>query len=271
MTILWMMLWACQAAPAQNEPHPPPSTGQEAPEVRALSAPGAHAPAGTPIRQAFPPPAGFIRVPPSEFAQYAQSLPVSRHGTPLLAYDGRPIHGHTHRVLDVPMVPGDLQQCADAILRVRADWLRQAGGDVSFYSTSGEPMPWTRYLAGERGVADGNRLSWEKGHPPATWDEYLASVFDVAGTASLAERETLPASTPKPGDVVVEPGFPGHAVLIVDVATRGDDTVVLVIESFMPAQDVHVELGPVDGWWDWADGVALPHWPLERTMLRRWR
>ncbi len=75
---------------------------------------------------------------------------------------------------------------------------------------------------------------------------------------------------PRAGDVLVRGGFPGHAVLLLDVATRGDETFVLVGEGYMPAQSFHVELGPVDGWWAWDDGVDLGHWDLRGGTLRRW-
>jgi hypothetical protein len=43
----------------------------------------------------------------------------------------------------------------------------------------------------------------------------------------------------------------------------------LVGEGYMPAQNFHVETGPVSGWWPWRDGVKLDHWTLSKSTLRR--
>jgi hypothetical protein len=174
------------------------------------------------------------------------------------------------RVIDLPLVAGDLQQCADTALRLRAEWLRETGQPVMFHATSGDPMPWSRYEAGERAWADGNRLRW-KSASPASWDSYLRALFTWAGTASLAERDTLPDSEPDPGDVVVQPGFPGHAIILLDVARSDTTTWVLVGQGYMPAQSLYVDPGPVDGWFVWDDHLELSTWPLDTDRLRRWR
>ena len=57
------------------------------------------------------------------------------------------------------------------------------------------------------------------------------------------------------------------------VAVRGDDTFFLIAESYMPAQDFHIERGPVDGWWRWdAQGTMdLRTWTFSAADLRRFR
>jgi len=244
----------------------PPDEGVAVPIVEVAPA-GAAGPST--IALAFPPPAGAERVAAEGFGASLRDLPVRAADVRVHTYDGRVV-GHDGRVIDLPLVPGDLQQCADSILRVRAEWLRAHGEAVSFHATSGTPLPWSRFEAGEKVVLDGNDLRWTTG-PKATWDQYLAVVFTWAGTASLAERETRTDDHPDPGDLLVDPGFPGHAVLLLDVARSADATYVLVGEGYMPAQDFHVEIGPEAGWWRWSDGVALPHWNLPASTLRTWR
>ena len=91
-----------------------------------------------------------------------------------------------------------------------------------------------------------------------------------AGTRSLAAYETDPVKGPPvPGDLLVSPGSPGHAVLLLDVATRGEETFVLIGEGFMPAQNFHVEIGPHEGWWRWDEGVRLHHWDLRGSGVHR--
>lgn len=224
----------------------------------------------TPIPDAFPPPDGAVRAEADAFGTWLRTQTVAEPDRPVRTHDGREV-GHRARVVDLPMVPGDLQQCADSVIRLRAQWLKDTGQPVSFHATSGDPMPWSRWEAGERPYETGNKLAWKPG-TTGGWDAYLAKVFLWAGTRSLAAYDTVPADgPPRPGDVLVAPGSPGHAVVLLDVATRGADTFVLVGEGFMPAQDFHVELGPVSGWWRWDDGVALPHWTLPASTHRRFR
>lgn len=258
MTILLVLSIACAEVPTE-----PPA----APAAPALPEPPPSGPST--VALAFPPPRGAVRADADPFGDSLRDLPVRAADAPILTHDGRVVRHHG-RVIDLPLVPGDLQQCADSILRVRGEWLLSRGADVSFHATSGTPLPWSRFAAGEKVVLAGDDLRWTPG-PPATWDQYLAAVFTWAGTASLAERETRPDDRPDPGDVLVDPGFPGHAVLLLDVARRGDETFVLVGEGFMPAQDFHVEIGPEAGWWRYDDGVDLPHWRLPASTLRTWR
>ena len=223
------------------------------------------------VAEAFPPPPGAARVPTDSFGAWLGTLSLRPEGTPVLTHDGRVVGGHPARVVDLPLVPGDLQQCADSAIRLRAEWLNAQGLPVSFHATSGDEIPWARWQAGERPFSSGNRLFWRPSWGTPVFDEYLAAVFRWAGTRSLAAYDTVPADRPRAGDVLVEPGSPGHAVLLLDVATDGERTWVLIGEGFMPAQDFHVELGPVGGWWPYTDGVALDHWTLPATSLRRWR
>lgn len=220
------------------------------------------------VSEAFPPPTGFERLEADAFGQWLGERQLRATDVPVRTHDGREV-GHRARVIDLPMVPGDLQQCADTAIRLRAEWLRETGGTITFHATSGDPMPWARWQAGERPVERDGRLAWVPG-TQGGWESYLAKVFTWAGTRSLA-LDTTAATEPRAGDLLVAPGSPGHAILLLDVARKGDETIVLVAEGYMPAQDAHVELGPLDGWWPWRDGVALDHWVLPASGLRRWK
>ena len=224
------------------------------------------------LEQAFAPPALAVRVPAEGFGAWLRALPLATAATPVRTHAGRVVH-HRARVVDLPLVPGDLQQCADSAIRLRAEWQRSQGVSPSFRATSGDPLPWARFAAGEAPYVENNRIAWRRVDPARqTWDRWLAAVFTWAGTRSLHAYETRPAPSPLPGDVLVEAGSPGHAVVVLDVARRGDETLLLIGEGFMPAMDFHVELGPEEGWWTWtAEGLALPHWPLGPETLRRWR
>ena len=242
------------------------------PPAPAASTPVATAqPADAPstVRDAFPPPAGAVSLPPSDFASSLHALRVKGAGEAVRTHDGQTV-AHRARVVELPLVRGDLQQCADSAIRLRARYLRANDLPVAFHSTSGDLLAWDRYQEGERAYATGNSIAWRAAGGAPSWEAYLTDVFMWAGTWSLEHLDTVPAASPQPGDLMIVGGFPGHAIVLLDVAESSSKTFVLVGEGYMPAQDFHIEIGPVEGWWPYDDGVRLPHWELPASSLRRW-
>lgn len=232
---------------------------------------------GATVRETYPPPLGAQRIEGDAFGRWLGTLPLAPVDEPVRTWSGQVVPQDA-RVIDLPLVPGDLQQCADTILRLRAEWLREQGLTVSFFATSGDAIPWARWMQGERPRAEGRGLVWStggsRGDSPASWERYLAAVFTWAGTRSLAAYETVPTDQPRPGDVIVQGGSPGHAVLVLDAARRPDgEQLILIGEGFMPAQSAHVQHGPVEDWWVWdpEEGLDLPYWPLPASALRRFK
>ena len=218
--------------------------------------------------EAYPAPAGAQRVEVDAFGAWLRALRLADPAVPVRTWQGREVPGDFHVVI-LPLVPGDLQQCADSALRLRAEWLREAGQPVLFHATSGDPMPWERYRAGERAYDAGGRLAWRAGEP-ASWEQYLAALFTWAGTRSLA-RDTVAAAEPRPGEVLVLPGSPGHAVVLLDLAERGPERFVLVGQGYMPAQDFHLVRGPVAGWFRWELPLQVGPWTFPADSLRAWK
>ena len=209
----------------------------------------------------WPVPEGAVRVQPEGFGAWLGTLPLRAPGVPVRTHDGRVV-GHSARAIELPMVSGDLQQCADSLIRLRAAWQVEQGAAVSFHATSGDTMPLERWKQGEKPIEKDGRIAWVPGGD-GTFEGYLSRVFIWAGTRSLAAYDTVQATgDPVAGDLLIAPGSPGHTVLLLDVARRGEETFVLVGEGYMPAQDFHVELGPEAGWWPWEPGVELGHWDL---------
>lgn len=224
---------------------------------------------GATIEESFPPPGEAERVQVEGFGASLRKLEVHEEGRPVRTHDGRVV-AHRARVIDLPLVKGDLQQCADSAIRLRAQWLKDQGRPVMFHATSGDPIPWSRWTSGERPYAEGRGLKWRAG-TRGGWESYLRAVFMWAGTLSLEAYDTVVADgDPAPGDLLVKPGSPGHAVVLLDVArSKAGETWVLVGEGYMPAQDFHVELGPDAGWWRWDGGVELDHWDLHGPGVHR--
>ena len=77
--------------------------------------------------------------------------------------------------------------------------------------------------------------------------KYLDVVFTYAGTISL-DKETAPVKNNnqiKTGDILVTPGSPGHAVIIVGRAKgKNGDVVYLLAQGYTPAQSIHIITNP---------------------------
>ena len=207
-------------------------------------------------------------------------------GAPVLLYTGakkwrQDVHAS---VLDIDTGTRDLQQCADAVMRLRAEWLWSIGARdrIAFDYTGGGRVPYSRVARGERPSESGK--SWKSGGKAdasyAGFRRYMTGVFSYAGTYSLdRELKSVPGGTmPEIGDVIIKGGFPGHAVLVADMAENKatGERRFLLLQSYMPAQDIHVLKNPAerDGspWYaapiSWP--LVTPEWTFPEGSLKRW-
>jgi hypothetical protein len=242
----------------------------------------------TTIAAEIPPPEGYERIEVSaeSFANWLRHLPLKQKGTPVYLYDGRKKgnQGAHFAVVDIDAGAWDLQQCADAIIRLRAEYLYARGqyAAIHFNFTSGDKASFTQWAAGYRPVVNNDRVSWIKktGQDSSymNFRRYLTTVYIYAGTYSLS-KELKPRSDIHDmsiGDVFIEPGFPGHAVIVVDMAEdkQNGKKVFLLAQSFMPAQDIHVLKNPNNGglspWYalDFGKTLQTPEWRFKDTDLR---
>jgi hypothetical protein len=245
-----------------------PTTAMAAAPTYAWRSPATAAPAGTLAERIAPPP-DFERVAvaPESWAAWLRGLPLKPAGSPVLLYTGAPkqrqdVHA---AVIDIDVGNRDLQQCADAIMRLRGEWLFAAGRtrDIGFNYTDGK----------RRAFASRRQTDY------AAFRKYMTLVFAYAGTYSLErELKSAPLSDMQIGDVFIKGGFPGHAVLVADMAVNNDtgEKRFLLIQSYMPAQEMHVLRNPAvpDGSpWYPADGtgpLVTPEWTFAAGSLRRW-
>jgi hypothetical protein len=215
-------------------------------------------------------PSGWNRPASGPWGQFLRTLPLLPGRPEVLLHDGRKKRNqeaHSY-VVDLDVGRRDLQQCADAVIRLRAEYLWQAGarGAICFRFTSGDAASWKDYAAGIRPQVSGRRVRFvpraKASSSRSVFRSYLDTVFTYAGSASLAR--SLEEVAPKDiaiGDVLLQGGFPGHAVLVVDLARdqRGRAHVLLA-QSYMPAQQFHVLRRP---------GSPSPWYPVEeRGTLR---
>lgn len=254
--------------------------GAEAPPAGADTVAGRH-----------PLPTGWTPAPepPGSFAAWLAGLPLLPAGSPVLLHDGRPkarqdVHAS---VIAIDVGKRDLQQCADAAMRLRAEYLFSTGAfdRIRFNFTSGDEAAWSRWLDGWRPTVQGNSVRWSRSaRTDASWKtfrSYLDTVFNYAGSWSL-ERSLVPVedeATVLAGDVFIQGGFPGHAVMVLRVTAPAADGSVLVLlaQSYMPAQQVHVLRNPLEperGPWfriPYGERLETPEWVFPAGSLRRWK
>lgn len=246
-------------------------------------------PSGNTVETRFQVPEGFVRAAAdsNSFAAWLRRLPLHPEGYPVHLYDGRlKSRDDVHcAVLDLDIGRRDLQQCADAVIRLRAEYLysRRRYDDIYFRFTNGFVAEYRRWRRGERIRVDGNRVFWVGGGKVSDaypeFRRYLDMVFAYSGSASL-ERElyAVEPTALHAGDVWIKGGYPGHAVIVMDVAVhpQSGECVFLLAQSYMPAQEIHLLKNPANDspWYSTADiGESLntPEWTFEKDQLRRFR
>lgn len=241
---------------------------------------------GANIEKRFSPPHGYLRVTVDSFGMYLRSLPLHPHGYPVHLYDGTKKSNQSVHTAVIKMDVGskDLQQCADAVMRLRAEYLYDAGrfDKISFNFTNGFPATFGKWRTGHTIVVNGNDVSWvSSGNANGGYTsflQYLERVFMYAGTLSLSRQmKKIPFSELQPGDVLIQGGSPGHAVIIADVAQNDQgEKMFLLAQSYMPAQEIHILINPgnkaISPWYSTADihtTIHTPEWDFTVEDLKR--
>ena len=204
------------------------------------------------LLQRFPTPDGYKRVPLNEgtFGYWLRGLPLKPGNPPIHYYNGNQVEyqgGHA-AVIDLDVGNRDLQQCADAIIRLRGEYLWSAdkANMAAFRFTSGDLAEFREWATGMRPIVSGNTVGWtQQAQPDSSYESYrayLENVFMYAGTMSLQkELNKILHRTAQPGDVIIQGGSPGHGVLILDMAVDSvGNKIMLLGQSYMPAQEMHV-------------------------------
>ena len=240
------------------------------------------------LYQHFIPPPGYKRTPaaPTTFASYLRHLPLKPPGSPVLLYDGHEKGNQNAHVavVDLPIGKRDLHQCADAIMRLRAEylWQNKQYKQIHFNLTNGFRVDYERWRKGGRVKVTGNKTEWVQSAAAsdsyAVFWKYLELVFSYAGTLSLSrELEPRALADMQIGDLFIQGGSPGHAVIVVDMATDASgNKMFLLAQSYMPAQEIHVLKNHLDAakspWYELdvsADVIETPEWRFGAADLKR--
>lgn len=184
------------------------------------------------------------------FGEYLRNLPLKPKNYPTHLYNGTEKVNQRAKfcVVDMDIDTVDLQQCADACIRLYAEYLWQSKqyDKIKFHFVNGFLADYNRWAHGERIQVNANHASWfhinsQEDYSYKTFREYLLMVFMYASTVSLpSDMEMNKWGEINIGDVVIQPGTPGHAVIVVDKAGE----FFLLAQSYMPAQEIEILQGP---------------------------
>jgi len=236
-------------------------------------------------------PDGFKRLQVKEqsFASYLRHLSLKPIGTKVKYFNGnnKPNQDFHFRIIDLDIGSKNLQQCADAVMRLRAEYFYSIGEveSIHFNFTSGDTAEYTYWIQGYRPQVKNNKVSWIKNNQPeqnyVNFREYLDTVFMYSGSYSL-KKEMIHVSDLKAieiGNVFIQGGFPGHAIIVIDIArsVTKEKIAILIAQSYMPAQDIHILINENDPdsspWYivGQTDKLYTPEWIFDWSDLYKFK
>lgn len=201
-------------------------------------------------------PEGYERKPADEgsLTEFLRTYSLKEHGSPVLLYDGSEKWNQDAHVavFTLPIEERDLQQCADSVMRVYAEYYfrTEQFEKICFHFTNGFLAEYAKWRDGYRISVEGNNVSWVKssGYDDSyeTFVKYMRMVFTYAGTLSMEQESTqISVKEARVGDVILKGGSPGHVVMIVDMCeNEKGEKAFLLAQGYMPAQEFHVLKNP---------------------------
>jgi len=177
---------------------------------------------------------------------FLQHLP-EKEGV-VLDYKGAPVPFQQKHftLINYDVGTRDLQQCADALIRLRAEYLfaQNRLDEIGFNFTSGHFYSFADYCNGKKPIPKGNSVKFVSSSPQAKTAKdlrkYLDIVYTYAGTISLG-ASLKEADDFSIGTIVISPGSPGHCFIITDEATTSTgEKVYKLVEGYTPAQSIYV-------------------------------
>ncbi|MEG1555231.1 MAG: DUF4846 domain-containing protein [Bacteroidales bacterium] len=209
---------------------------------------------GMTVRDRIAVPSGFERKEYDDhsFQQYILTLPLKPCESSVVSYSGDTMHypDEIVGVYDIALTKEDILQCADMLMKIRAEYLyaEKRYDEIIFTITNGMVVPFSKFAAGYRvKVSGGNQTQWvcsgEKGFTREVFDSYLTFIYYYAGTLSL-NKTSIPVDINEIeiGDFFIIGGSPGHCMMMVDKAYNKEtkETAILLGQGYMPSQDFHL-------------------------------
>jgi len=221
------------------------------------------------------------------FGHYLRQFPFKMNDNIVNTYTGAVYwNQNTHyAILDIDVGTRDLQQCADAVMRLRAEYLyaQKKYSQIHFNFTNGQKIEYTKYAQGYRIYLKNNKVYWTLKAKPnyshKTFRQYMNLIFSYAGTYSLNKelKSVENIHDIKVGDVFIQSKQPfGHAVIVMDVAeNKAGKKIFLLAQSYMPAQEIHILVNPnqekMSPWYgeDFGEILHTPQWNFKLEHLKR--
>ncbi len=229
-----------------------------------------------------------ISVGSGTFADWLRNLPLKDGKPSVKLYNGKLKGNQTvhEAIVDIDVGTTDIQQCADAVMRMRAEYLYSIKDykNLHFNFTSGHSIGFEKWSQGYRTQIKGNNVTWiksaEKNDSYKVFRSYCNTIFNYAGTSSLSKelKRVDDIKNIQIGDVFIVGGFPGHAVLVVDICEhiKTKEKLFLIQQSYMPAQEIHVlknfNNAALSPWYsiDFGNVLETPEWSFQKNQLMRW-
>ena len=238
-------------------------------------------PAGKTLKKRVAVPDGYQRIAckKKSLGSFLRNYPMKKDGSPVLLYDGsRKGNQSAHAaVFKLPIEEEDLQQCADSIMRVYAEyfWKTDQKERIAFHFVDGFLADYKTWRDGGR-IQAGNTTSWvrsaEYDDSYQNFKKYLRMVFAYAGTLSMeAESKKIPLAKLQIGDIFIKGASPGHVVMVVDVCKNEEGKkAFLLAQGYMPAQEFHLlkNLKHEEDPWYYEEEVSYPFQTPEYTFKK---
>jgi hypothetical protein len=221
-------------------------------------------PEGSTLESRFAVPDGYVRsdYPEGSFGSFVRNYPMKPDGSPVLLWTKEPKgNQRDHAAVFDMMVEDelDVQQCADSVMRIYAEYFRATGqyDRIRFHFVSGFLCDYNSYIQGNRVQVSGDDVVWVQSQPAedsdSVFNEYMKIVCAYASTLSM-ESESVSADLQdlQIGDIFLKGGSPGHVVMVADVCEKDGRKAFLLAQGYMPAQEFHIVKNPLhenDPWY----------------------
>lgn len=268
-----------------------PADSQTAPDATTESdsvtgIPLVHAQGGT-LETRISPPEGFTRTTEEKnsLGTFLREMGMKKDGSPVLLYNKEQKENQNAHVavFKLPLEREDLQQCADSVMRVYAEYFRSIDDTsrIQFSLTDDFKASYAKWREGYRIYENGNSFEWEDAAEfdgsESNFKKFMRLVFAYAGTYSLeADSKKVKLKDIRIGDIFIQGGSPGHVVMVVDLCENADGRkAFLLAQGYMPAQQFQLLRNPAhpDDPWYYVDEVSYPfetpEYTFEKECLRR--
>ena len=232
-------------------------------------------------------PEGYTRTPEDEksLGSFLRAYKLKKDGSPVRLYNNKKKSNQNAHiaVFRLPIEKEDLQQCADSVMRVYAEYFRATGEEsrIRFTLTEDFHAEYKKWREGYRIIENGDSYEWEDraefDASDQNFKKFMRIVFAYSGTYSLVDdSKKVKLGDIRIGDIFINAGSPGHVVMVVDMCENADGKkAFLLAQGYMPAQQFHLLKNPAheaDPWY-YVDEVTypfrMPEYTFEKDCLRR--